>query len=210
MVTLERLEAVLGKPWPVREVALLTDHLRPPVLTTSRESAVLIPMFHGLGGELRVVLTRRSAQLRSHRHEVAFPGGRRDDGESLLATALREAWEEIALAPASVRVLGELEPLSTVKNPSAITPIVGFVEDLRVETFDELRPSPSEVERIFHVGLLDLIHPDCYREERWPFPDGSFSVHFFEVPGDTVWGATGRMVHRLLDLLMPADASSCP
>ena len=60
------------------------------------------------------------------------------------------------------------------------------------------------VERIFHAGLLELAHPDCYHEEIWEFPDGDFPVYFFNVPGDTIWGATGRMIHRLLSLLVDA------
>ena len=156
-------------------------------------------MFTGDDGELRLVFTRRSQRLRSHTGEVAFPGGRRDPGETLVETALREAHEEIKLPPSAVRIIGQLDALSTVRNPSAITPFVGVIDG----PLPELIPSPAEVERVFDVALIDLIDPDCYHEEQWPFPDGTYPVHFFDVPGDTIWGATARMLHQLLTRLLP-------
>lgn len=180
--------------------AIPTTPMRPPFLSASKDSAVLAPLFHGPDGELRVVLTRRSGRMRNHRGEVAFPGGRVDAGETVLEAALREAHEEVALPPHHVEILGTLEPLTTVVSSSRITPFVGFVEQL-----PSLRPSAVEVERIFDVALADLIHPDCYREEIWDYPDGTFPVWFFEVEGDTIWGATSRMLRRLLDLTLLGD-----
>ena len=75
--------------------------------------------------------------------------------------------------------------------------------------------SPAEVERVFDVPLRDLADPEIFHEERWSFPgepgpgqpDGSFAVWFFEVEGEMIWGATARMIHELLRvvLLPPAD-----
>ena len=178
----------------------LRTALRPPLLTTAATAAVLVPLFIGEHGDTRVLLTRRAGRMRSHSGEVAFPGGRVDPGETLEEAALREAYEEVFLPPSSVRVIGRLESLSTAKNRTAITPIVGVVDAM-----PELRASPLEVDRIFDVALLDLVHPECYREETWQFDDGLMAVYFFEVPGDTVWGATGRMLHRLLSLLVDVD-----
>ena len=115
----------------------------------------------------------------------------------MLAAALREAHEEIGLTHSAVRVIGQLESLSTVASASAITPFVGVVDDVPA-----LVPSADEVDRIFDVSLHELTHPDCYREEIWDYADGTFPVWFFEVEGETIWGATGRMLRRLLDLLL--------
>jgi 8-oxo-dGTP pyrophosphatase MutT (NUDIX family) len=135
--------------------------------------------------------------MNSHSGEVAFPGGRVDPGESLVEAALREAREEVALPSETVRIIGQLEPITTVISDSAITPFVAISD----RPLPSLTPNEAEVARIFDVSLLELTRPDCYRSEIWDYPDGTFPVFFFEVEGDTIWGATGRMLHRLLTVL---------
>jgi 8-oxo-dGTP pyrophosphatase MutT (NUDIX family) len=171
--------------------------VRPPFVNVTRASGVLAPLFFR-DGELRLLFTRRDGRLRNHKGEVSFPGGRLNDGETPLEAALRETHEEVALPPDRVRVLGQLEPLTTVVSASAITPIVGFVEG----DLPPLVANPGEVDRIFDTSLYELTHFECFREEVWNFPDGSFPVWFFEVEDDTIWGATGRMIRRLLDLIL--------
>lgn len=165
-------------------------------LQTRRPSAVLCPLFEE-GREARVILTRRSSALRSHTGQVSFPGGRMDEGEPALAAALREAAEEIGLDPAVCEVLGELSPLVTISSGAAITPFVGVLPGR-----PELTPNPAEVERIFDVALSELMAPDVYHEEVWPMPGGDRSMYVFELDGDTVWGATARMLTELLDLIL--------
>jgi 8-oxo-dGTP pyrophosphatase MutT (NUDIX family) len=160
---------------------------------------VLAAMFDE-GGEARVVLTRRSAYLRSHRGEVSFPGGRLDAGETEEEGALREAAEEIGLDPGSVEVVGRLSAVTTFSSGSTITPVVGLLPGR-----PDLVASPTEVEHLFDVALRDLAEPEIFREEWWtvegrgPAVGGEpFPIWFFELPDDTVWGATARM---LVDLL---------
>ena len=199
-LSFEHIERRLGDLAAGRIAALTGPIMRPPVLMTHGQAAVLAPLFVGAAGETRVLLTRRSARLSTHSGEVAFPGGRVDLDESLENAALREAHEEIGLPPEAVRLVGQLEPLATRMSRAAITPFVGFIH-----TLPALTPSPREVDRIFDVSLAELIEPECYSEEIWPLPDdvgGEFTVHVFEVEGDTVWGATGRMLHRLLSILL--------
>lgn len=163
----------------------------------TRPSAVLVPVFDDEDGEAHIVLTRRGSWMRSHTHQVAFPGGRVEEGERPEQAALREAWEEVRLEPASVRVVGQLTSLSTMSANAAITPFVGVIEGGR----PALEANPEEVERVFDVSFSELLHPDVFREEVWGFGDIERSVYFFEVDLDTVWGATARMLFELLTLV---------
>jgi len=173
-------------------------------------AAVLVALFEE-GAEARVVLTRRAAHLRSHRGEVSFPGGRLDPGETPEAGALRESAEEIGLAPAPVELVGRLTAVTTFSSGSTITPVVGLLPGR-----PQLVPSPHEVEHAFDVALVELAEPSVFREEWWTVPgrgpstpgavddagDAPFPVWFFELPDDTVWGATARMLVDLLRLVL--------
>jgi 8-oxo-dGTP pyrophosphatase MutT (NUDIX family) len=172
---------------------------------TGVPSAVLVAMFEE-SGETRVILTRRSRALRLHQSEVSFPGGRLDPGESPSECALREAREETGLHPDSVELLGHLSPLSTFSSKSYVTPVVGFLGERPT-----IVANPAEVEQVFDVELATLVAEDVFREERWrttvAIPtelaeDGSFPVWFFELEGDTVWGATARVLVELLKAVL--------
>ena len=161
----------------------------------ARTSAVLVALHDSPDGPC-VVLTRRTAHLSSHKGEMSFPGGRVEEGESLVEAALREAEEEVGLDPAIVTPVGQLDALSTIVSQSAIHPVVATLV-----SFPDLVPHEAEVERIVHVPLAELASADTYRHEVWERGSGPFDIHFFEIEGDTVWGATARMLHQLLDLL---------
>jgi 8-oxo-dGTP pyrophosphatase MutT (NUDIX family) len=169
-----------------------------PVVRSPREgqvdraSAVLAPLYEH-AGETWVVLTRRSAALRVHSGEVSFPGGGQEPGEDLRDTARREACEEIGLDPASVELIGELDHLSTITSNSFIVPYVGALP-----ARPELSPSPAEVEAVLHVALSELLDPEHFREERWDIFGVDRPIWFFELVGDTVWGATAAMLRQLL------------
>ena len=174
----------------------------PPV--GARRSAVLVPIYED-DGRATVVLTRRAQHLRSHKGEVAFPGGGQDEGESLMEAALREAREEIALDTDIVEIVGELDHLATVASNSSIVPYVGILPAKPTK----LQPNPSEVEAILFVTLDELLEDDVFRTELWSWqagvpaaPDsGERPVHFFDLYGDTIWGATARMLVNLLSIV---------
>jgi 8-oxo-dGTP pyrophosphatase MutT (NUDIX family) len=167
-------------------------------------AAVLVALFEE-GGETRVVLTRRSSELRSHRGEVSFPGGRIDEGETPQMAALREATEEVALDPSTVELSGWLHPVLTFASGSLIMPVIGVMAGR-----PHLVASPAEVERVFDVALADLAADGVFHEERWSVPgrpvprsaDGSFPVWFFESAGEMIWGATARMLYELLSVVL--------
>ena len=162
-----------------------------------RASAVLAPLYEH-DGELFVILTRRTWTLRSHSGEVSFPGGRQDDGDAdLWTTALRESREEIGLGDTGLEAIGELDHLATVTSRSFIVPYVAALPG-RPET----QANPDEVSAVLHVPVAELLAPGIFREERWTFPWAEDRpIFFFELVGDTVWGATGAMLRQLLGLV---------
>ncbi|MDZ7674340.1 MAG: CoA pyrophosphatase [Acidimicrobiales bacterium] len=161
-------------------------------------SSVLVPLYED-AGQVHVVLTRRSWQLRSHTGEVSFPGGRREAGDvDLWETATREAMEEIALDPTVAERIGELDHLATVSSNSTIVPYVAALPRR-----PELVPNDDEVDAILHVPMVELADPGVYRQEIWRWDGMERPIHFFELVGDTVWGATASM---LVDLLARISA----
>jgi 8-oxo-dGTP pyrophosphatase MutT (NUDIX family) len=165
----------------------------------ARNSAVLVLLHQGADGP-ELLFTRRPMHMRNHRGEISFPGGRMDAGETPAQTALREAWEEVALEPSLVTVHGELDHMSTLVSRSYIVPVVASV-DAR----PDLSPHVAEVDRIMWVSFADLLRPGTYREEHWGTPPLDRSILFFELDDETVWGATARMVHQLLRLAHGVD-----
>jgi len=195
---------VLAALPPLEASVAPADHVVP---ISGAPSAVLVPLFEE-HEETRVVLTRRSSRLRRHRGEVSFPGGRQDPGETPLQAALREAREEVGIDPDLVEVVGRLSPLSTLSSGSSITPVVGVLP-CRVA----MSPNPAEVEKVFDVALAELLAEGVFREEIWSWRRGSddgamvevsggFPVWFFELPEDTIWGATARMLVELICLAL--------
>jgi 8-oxo-dGTP pyrophosphatase MutT (NUDIX family) len=193
----------LGPPAPWRVGAAPTlaqvlrvvpDVSRPllPAFGDSQHSAVLV-LLTDVGGGPEVLLTRRSWEMRSHRGEVSFPGGRMDPGETALDTALREAHEEVGLEPDLVTVRGELPHLNTAVTRSYIVPKVGTV----TERLD-LQAQTSEVERVLWVPLVEFTREGAYRSEQWGEPPLDRMLHFFELDDETVWGATARIIADLL------------
>ena len=165
----------------------------------TRTSAVLVALFED-EGETHVVLTRRSFSLRSHRGEIAFPGGRSDDDETPVDTALREAREEVGLESSLVTTVGWLSPIITFASGSAIWPVVATLTKR-----PQLTADPAEVERVFTTPLSALLEDGAFLEERWrrerrrgADQDGYLPIYFFRVPGDVIWGATARVLTELL------------
>ncbi len=166
----------------------------------ARRSAVLVALYE-VDGEAHVVLTRRARAMAHHGGEIAFPGGRSEPGESPLATALREASEEVNLDPASATAIAWLTPLATFATKSAIYPIV-----VTLGKAPNLVANPAEVDDVFALALRDLVAEGNFVEERWRHRDlrpgadgdGFVAIHFYRAPHDLIWGATARVLSELL------------
>lgn len=193
-----RVRAALASAGPARRSPLADDGVRP--------SAVLCALYDDEDGRATVVLTRRARHLRTHRGEVSFPGGGAEpDDVDHWATAIRESVEEVGLDPTGLERLGELDHLRTVSGRSYIVPLVAALPGR-----PELVGNPLEVERILHVPLADLLAPGTYREEHWGLPQMERPIFFFEVPGDTIWGATAAMLRNLLLVVLGLADPTAP
>jgi 8-oxo-dGTP pyrophosphatase MutT (NUDIX family) len=170
-----------------------------PIPKNLRDSAVLVPIFEDAAGELHVVMVRRSNHG-VHGGQLAFPGGKHEPTDaSLLATALREAEEEVGLAPANVEVLAELP---TVDLPSGfrITPYLG-----KIKRPDVWQWQQREVEEVLEIPLRHLADPAQHVEEEWNFPGwpGPRRVAFYRVAGGyKLWGASYRIITPLIQPLL--------
>ena len=164
---------------------------------SARNASVLIALFDE-NNETYLSFIRRASTLRAHSGEIAFPGGAADVSDvSPIVTALREAQEEIGLAPTRVEVLGIMAPVFTVVSNFLITPVVAFLP----EGPGTLHLQLSEVEEIIFLPLQGLADPSIYHTEQWLREDVSHTVYFFDYGIYRIWGATARMLTMLLDLL---------
>ncbi len=162
-----------------------------------RPAAVLVGVTQQ-AEQVQVVLTKRASHLRHHPGQIAFPGGRQDpDDPDLVATALREAHEEIGLPADAVEVLGTLPPHETVTGYQ-VTPILAHI----TRPFTP-KPDPGEVAEVFATPLAHLLDPACFRVERriWR---GTWR-NYYVVPWGPyyIWGATARILRGLADRVGP-------
>jgi 8-oxo-dGTP pyrophosphatase MutT (NUDIX family) len=164
-----------------------------------RESAVLVPIVVEPEAPPRLLFTVRQADLSAHAGQISFPGGKRDPEDAdLAATAIREAAEELGIAPAAVEVLGYLDDVPTPTR-YIITPVVARVQGPLV-----LRPNVGEVASVFACELDELAKPHRYAHggER-SFLGVSYAMHEYHWETHRIWGATARIVHQLLGVLGP-------
>lgn len=155
-------------------------------------SAVLVPLYQDDAGLVRLLLTKRPDSMRTHPGDVVFPGGRIEAGESPIEAAIREAWEEVALPPEFVEVIGGLPPVTTRVRTNWIVPVVA-----RIQRPVELIPDPREVDVILEPTIGELLDETRWQQSDWM----GNRLWFYEFPEGTLWGATAFMVRSLLALL---------
>jgi 8-oxo-dGTP pyrophosphatase MutT (NUDIX family) len=142
----------------------------------------------------------RSEELRQHPGQIAFPGGGAETTDAdVVATALREAHEELGIQADDVEILGVLTPFSTVVSGRWVTPVVGLQRGPI-----EFMPDDFEIAEWFRVDIAELmVAPHTIREVERNGLRGR--IHYYEVSGRVIWGVTGAIVHELLERLGRTD-----
>ncbi|WJX26744.1 Nudix hydrolase 15, mitochondrial [Trifolium repens] len=169
----------------------------------NKRAAVLICLFEGQDGNLRVILTQRASSLSTHAGEVALPGGKRDESDADdVQTALREAKEEIGLDPSLVTVITLLEPFHT-KYGITIIPVVGILSNK--DAFSPVLDS-AEVEAIFDVPLEMFLKNDNRRAEQREWMGEKHLIHYFDYEVENkkyvIWAITAAILIRAATLIL--------
>jgi 8-oxo-dGTP pyrophosphatase MutT (NUDIX family) len=188
-----RLRGALARPAGESSDYDLNPGLALPADRPLRDAAVLVAVCDG-----KVLLTKRSSALKHHPGQIAFPGGKVDAGDDgAVGAALREAWEEVGLAPGNVTVLGTLPTHETVTG-YRVTPVLGLVR----ATF-EAAPQESEVAEAFWVPLSHVTTPANFviEQREWR----GIWRRYYAVPWGPyyIWGATARILRGLADRMGP-------
>ncbi len=195
--TLDTLQMALQRNSVASSDFDLNPEVKLPDDRVLRPAAVLVPLIDRPAG-LSLILTKRASGLKHHPGQIAFPGGKQDQGDAdLVSTALREAMEEIALPTNSVTILGEIAQHETVTG-FQVTPILGHV------TRDFIPVSePGEVAEVFEVPL-DMVLDQRRFKIQYRYWRGQ-RRYYYTVPWGPyyIWGATARMLFTLASLCKP-------
>jgi 8-oxo-dGTP pyrophosphatase MutT (NUDIX family) len=158
-------------------------------------AAVLVPLVDRR--EPCLVFVKRTDLVGHHKGQISFPGGSVDPGDrSFLETALRECEEEIGLPRGVVEPLGMLDDTETVATHFVITPLVGLVSQPVA-----WRPDGREIEKVLEVPWSALTDPRSFRVEWWERAGGRRPVYFYDWQGETIWGATARILKHYIEVV---------
>jgi 8-oxo-dGTP pyrophosphatase MutT (NUDIX family) len=191
MLTVERVVALTRQRLAARERRVVVGG---PLV----KAAVLVPIVDR--GEPYLVFAKRTDRVGTHRGQISFPGGRVDASDAgFLEAALRESEEEIGLPRALVEPLGALDDTETVATQFIITPFVGFVRAAVA-----WQPDGHEIDKVIEVPLAALRDRASLRVEYRERGGAVHEVLFWDYQGETIWGATARILKQYLDVLEEA------
>ena len=164
-------------------------------------AAVLLPIYYK-EGEVNILFTRRTENVKTHKRQISFPGGAREGSESLLQTALRESQEEIGLAPDKVKILGELDDTLTLVSNYIVTPFVGLIPWPY-----KFRLDGVETDEIIEAPLPALLDEESWHHKTHFVADREVTAYYYHYRDDIIWGATARILHQFLDIFVQAVKS---
>jgi 8-oxo-dGTP pyrophosphatase MutT (NUDIX family) len=202
---LDGIRTALRKPLPgiAAQIKLAPEYrmesLRATPPADARTAGVLI-LLYPHDGEWHFPLIKRVEDGLVHGGQISLPGGSQEPGESLQATALREACEEIGAACADIEVLGQLSTIYIPPSNFLVTPTVGCV-DRR----PDFHCDPREVAELIEVPLSVLFNRDVVKREPWSLRGVMVEVPFYQIGAHKVWGATAMILSEFSMLLAEMD-----
>jgi 8-oxo-dGTP pyrophosphatase MutT (NUDIX family) len=174
--------------WLVGASPEVVARMRASLPARRTPAAVLVPLVEREGG-MTVLLTQRAATLKDHAGQISFPGGRIEPGDAdAWHAALREAQEEIGLAPSLVEFAGYL-PDHVVISGFRVTPVVGFVKPEY-----QLRLAAAEVHDVFEVPLDFILDAANHKTRQRQIGELTVDIHDIPYGGRNIWGATAGML----------------
>lgn len=199
MLTIDQINAALRQPLPgLPAMVRMAPLPRPLELPTPdhrpREGAVLVLLYpDGPGGELHLILTRRTESVGNHRGQISFPGGSVDaDDLSTAHTALREACEEIGVCETDLELLGALTPLYIPPSDFRIYPHVAYAPRR-----PQFRPQPAEVAELLEVPVSHFLDEGNTAQEEWFISGAPRQIPYYLVGSHKVWGATAMVLAEM-------------
>ena len=162
-----------------------------------RAAGVMALLFPYSDGSPGILLTKRREDLPEHAGQIAFPGGRQEDEESLIQTALRETEEEIGLHPSFIHMLGPLTPIYINVSNYCVYPFVGLLDTIP----SALTLEENEVQSILKISIPQLAAPQTRKEEIRIIRGQRLRVPFYAVNNEVIWGATAMILAELLMII---------
>lgn len=216
LLTVEQVAQALAKPLPgvagqmrmAPQPYNQSNHKRWILPADCREAGVLLLLYSHLNQEnvpeSYIIFTRRPDTMSAHSGQISFPGGRREVGETLEETALRETAEELGIPTDTLQIVGQLSTLYTPPSNFCIYPFVAF-SPVRPNFY----PNLFEVAEMIEAPLSLLLKPQTYKREIWYFENfGKREIPFFDIFGHKVWGATAMILSEFLTLLTMDSCSA--
>lgn len=160
----------------------------------TREAAVLMPIFLQ-EGEPHLLLTQRTTEVSTHKGQISFPGGMRQEGESLQETALRETFEEVGILPGRIEILGRFHDYISITN-YLVAPFAGYLDAGFV-----INPQKSEVAEVLAVPFAIFLDPSHLRMEQMRRSGETTDVYFYRYEPHQIWGLTAHIIKDFFDEL---------
>ena len=181
----EELERILAR----REKRYINDAERVP-------AAVLVPLYQE-NGQYHIIFIKRTEKVRDHKGQISFPGGARDsDDRTLLHTAVRESREEIGLEAEDIEVIGELDDELTTTTNYTVTPFVAVIPWPY-----RFQKNEDEVADILEIPIEALLKNGRVSENAEALNGKPIESYTYDYNGNVIWGATARIVKKLLDII---------